>query len=150
MKIRYGTVAHPSIYPSEDVLLQNLLSKTNSKHYKQLRYLASKHERTCLKLWFVLNPISFVFLPSGSEQFYRVLETYDTEEATYIWRLKKDFEVLTQKFKYIDQDLNMIRNKGGQFFLESTPFNFSKIIYDYTDDRKGFILWTSLLEECLT
>ena len=143
------TPNHQSVYASEDDLLQNLLSNKNCKHYKHLRFLASKHDDTAMKLRFVLNPFSFVFLLTGHEQFHLVLETYDTEEATYIWHFEKHTQILKQKLKDIDQDLSVIRNMGRQFFLESNPDHFSRLIHDYADERKGFILWKSLLEERL-
>jgi hypothetical protein len=40
-----------------------------------------------------------------------------------------------------------IRNKGRQAFLETNPESFSKILHDYTDKKKGFIIWKDLLEE---
>ncbi|MCK9220978.1 MAG: hypothetical protein M0P47_13145 [Bacteroidales bacterium] len=43
----------------------------------------------------------------------------------------------------------MIRNDGCQSFLESQPVNFSRILHDYSDEQKGFILWKDLLEERL-
>ncbi|WP_245558454.1 hypothetical protein [Fulvivirga imtechensis] len=119
------------------------------KHYRQLRYLASKHDGTTLKLRFVLNPFSFVFLLPGMEQYHIVLETLDTEEATYIWHVDKNRQLLWQKLRSIDQDLNIIRNKGRQTFLEKQPENFSRLIHDYTDERKGFVIWKDHLEERL-
>jgi len=36
---------------------------------------------------------------------------------------------------------------GRQAFLESQPQNFTRIVHDYSDERKGFIIWNDLLEE---
>jgi hypothetical protein len=49
--------------------------------------------------------------------------------------------------KEIDQQLSIIHNKGRQAFLEINPENFSKILHDYSDGKKGFIIWKDLLEE---
>jgi len=65
------------------------------------------------------------------------METLDTEEATYIWHLEKSFAILKSKLDLINKDLNTVKNKGRQVFLESQPENFSRIIHDYSDDRKG-------------
>jgi len=138
-----------TLYESEEQLFNDLLKNEKIKHYRQLRYLASKHDGTALKLRFVLSPFSFVFLLSGTEQYHVILETLDTEEATYIWHIEKDRHKLLQKLRTIDQDLNIIRNKGRQIFLESQPEKFSRIIHDYTDGRKGFINWKDHLEERL-
>jgi hypothetical protein len=51
------------------------------------------------------------------------------------------------KVKEIDQQLDIIRNKGRQSFLETNPEIFSRILHDYSDKKKGFIIWKDLLEE---
>ena len=88
-----------SLYQSEEELLDDILRHKKVKHYRQLRYLASKHEGSTLKLRFVLNPFSFVFLLSGQEQYHIILETLDTEEATYIWHTEKNRKALHHKLK---------------------------------------------------
>lgn len=138
-----------ALYNSEEELLEDILKNKKVKHYQQLRYLSQKHDGSILKIRFVLNPFSFVFLLSGSEQFHIVLETLDTEEATYLWHFEKDKRQLESHFKQVEQHLSIIRNKGREEFLKSQPQNFSRIIHDYSDERKGFILWKDLLEERL-
>jgi superfamily II DNA or RNA helicase len=49
------------LYTNEDDLLDNILALKQYKHHRHLRYLSQKHERTILKLRFVLEPFSFVF-----------------------------------------------------------------------------------------
>jgi hypothetical protein len=136
-------------YSSEEALLNDLLKNENVKHYRNLRYLASKHDGSVCKLRFVLEPFSFVFLLRGAEQYHIVLETLDTEEATYVWHIDKSRYVFPEIIRAIDQDLNIIRNKGRQHFLENHPENFSRIIHDYSEERKGFVIWRDLLEERL-
>jgi hypothetical protein len=111
--------------------------------------LADNHARHILKLRFVLQPFSFVFLLVGQNEFHFVLETLDTEEATYIWHFDNNVKSLPEKLKLIDKDLSVIRNKGRQIFLENPSQNFSRIVHDYTDEKKGFILWKDMLEERL-
>jgi superfamily II DNA or RNA helicase len=135
------------LYNSGEELLEDILKKGNYKHHKHLQFLSQRHDRTTLKIRFVLSPFSFVFLLAGEEQFHIVLETLDTEEATYLWHLPKDKPILKIKLKEIDEQLGVIRNKGRQVFLESQPTNFSRILHDYTDDKKGFIVWKDLLNE---
>lgn len=135
------------LYNSGEELLEDILKKGNYKHHKHLQFLSQRHDRTSLKIRFVLSPFSFVFLLAGKEQFHIVLETLDTEEATYLWHLPKDKPILKIKLKEIDEQLGIIRNKGRQVFLESQPTNFSRILHDYTDDKKGFIVWKDLLNE---
>jgi len=138
-----------SVYQLEEELLNHILQKTNVKHYQQLRYLAAKHNGAILKLRFVLNPFSFVFLLSGNEQYHLILETLDTEEATYIWHMPKIIHLLPEKLRSIDKDIGLIRNKGRQAFLEREPNNFTRIIHNYSNERKGFIIWKDLVEERL-
>lgn len=138
-----------NLYDSGEDLLEDLLKNKNYKHYRNIKYLAENHARHLLKLRFVLQPFSFVFLLVGKEGFHFVLETLDTEEATYIWHFNNDNKTLPDKLKEIDKHLNIIRNKGRQIFLENPTQNFNRILHDYSDEKKGFITWKDLLEEQL-
>lgn len=137
------------LYGSEEVLLENILSLKHYKHHRHLRYLSKIHESAILKLRFVLEPFSFVFLISGVQRYHLVWETLDTEEATYIWHIEKAMHELTLKVKEIDRLLGEIRINGRQAYLDTNADNFSRVVHDYSDDPKGFILWKDLLEEKL-
>lgn len=138
-----------SLYKDEDELLENILSLKHYKHHRHLRYLSKTHDSSILKLRFVLEPFSFVFLVSGDQQYHLVWETLDTEEATYIWHLEKTVQELTLKIKEIDHLLGQIRTNGRQAYLETNPANFSRIVHDYSNDQKGFIIWKDMMEEKL-
>ncbi|MCM4161102.1 DEAD/DEAH box helicase [Antarcticibacterium flavum] len=137
------------LYKSEEELLNELLKNKHLKHFRQIQYLASKHESDILRIRFVLQPFSFVFLLSGRDAYHLVLETLDTEEATYLWHLDKKTGDLKDNLILVDEDLNIIRNKGRQYFLQTSKNNFSRIVHDYSDERKGFVVWKSALEERL-
>ncbi len=138
-----------SLYQSNEELLEDVLKNKSVKHFRQLRHLADNHSSSILKLRFVLSPFAFVFLLSGKQQYHIVLETLDTEEATYIWHIEKSISSLKSKLKLIDEDLNTIKNNGRQKYLESQPEKFSRIIHDYSDKQKGFVQWRDSLEERL-
>jgi len=138
-----------SLYETGEELLDDLLNSKKVIHYRQLRYLAEQHESAILKLRFVLNPFSFVFLLAGDEQYHLVMETLDTREATYLWHMDKDKQEFRNQLHVVDHQLNIIRNDGRQAFLDLQPANFSRILHDYIDEQKGFILWKDLLEERL-
>lgn len=137
------------LFDSEEEFIENVLRDQTHRHYRQIRYLASNHASDILKLRFVLSPFSFVFLLRGANHFHLVMETLDTEEATYIWHIENDLTVLKIKLSEIDQCINVMRNKGRLAFLESQPKNFNRIVHDYSDQRKGFILWKDFMEEML-
>jgi len=148
-QFQIGENGNIQLFGSDDEFLENILKNKSFLHYRQIRYLANNHTNSLLKIRFVLSPFSFVFLLSGAEQFHIVMETLDTEEATYIWHIHKDITLLRNKLKEIDLDINIIRNDGRQAFLESQPQNFTRIVHDYSDERKGFVIWKDLLEEIL-
>lgn len=137
------------IYSTEDDILNDVLANKQYKHHRNLRYLSQRHDRSILKIRFVLEPFSFVFLLSGHNQYHLVWETLDTEEATYIWHVEKIFDEFEMKVREIDKLLGFIRTKGRQEFLESNPLNFSRIVHDYSGNDKGFIIWKDMLEEQL-
>lgn len=137
------------IYETGEELLEDLLKNNQFRHHKQLRYLAERHAGNLLKIRYVLRPFSFVFLIAGTEQYHIILETLDTEEATYLWHFNKTVSLLPSKLKEIDAHLQIIRNQGRQAFLDSKPENFSRILHDYSNTQKGFVLWKDMLEERL-
>lgn len=138
------------LYDSECDLLDSLLANQEYKHTSHLRYLASKHRYEILKLRFILSPFSFVFLLEGNESYHLILETLDTEEATYIWHFDKIKNTLRSILFHVDQEIEAIRNGGRQNYMEQLPGNFSRIIHDYSDGRKGFVIWKDQLEERIT
>ena len=137
------------LYTDGKELLDNILQRQSYKHTLQLRYLAEKHQSTILKIRYVLSPFSFVFLITGRHNHHIILETLDTEEATYIWHTDKSKNALRSGINEIEQHLSIIRIEGRLFFLELQPNNFSRIYHDYTNDKKGFIIWKDALEELL-
>ncbi|WP_445737356.1 TOTE conflict system archaeo-eukaryotic primase domain-containing protein [Mariniflexile sp.] len=137
------------IYSNAEELLNEILKNKQYKHSQHIQYLADRHENQVMKIRFVLNPFSFVFLLAGEQRYFVVLETLDTEEATYIWQTPKNKASLIEEVKQIDNQLSIIRERGRQAFLENSPENFTKIIHDYSDNKKGFILWKSALEEVI-
>lgn len=140
-------VSSPGLYKDGDKLIDELLSRKNYRHSRHIRYLADRHERSILKIRFVLGPFSFVFLLAGEQRYHIILETLDTDEATYIWHLEKNTGLLKAHLREIDDQLSIIRTNGRQAFLERRPDNFSRIMHDYSDARKGFIIWKDLVEE---
>ena len=96
-----------------------------------------------------MERFSFVFLISGVQQYHLVWETLDTEEATYIWHMERTMDELTLRIKDLDRVLGEIRINGRQAYLDTNSDNFSRIVHDYSDDQKGFILWKDLFEEKL-
>lgn len=137
------------LFESEEQVLAMLLAKKKVKHALQLRYLARRHEGAIMKLRFVPQPFSFVFLIVGEFQFHVVLETLDTAEATYLWHLEKDPLLLRENLQLVDKDLAIIKNAGRQAFLATEPVDFSRVIHSYSDDKKGFIIWRDTLEQNL-
>jgi len=137
---------HP-LYESGEELLEDMLKHSKFKHHRHLRYLADKHAGHLVKIRFVLQPFSFVFLLEGIEQFHIILETLDSEEASYLWHFPKRVSELALRLKEIDNQLNIIREIGRQGFLKALPENFSRLLHDYVDIQRGFIIWKDMLEE---
>ncbi len=135
------------IYSNGNDIIEALLKSKNYKHSKQIQYLAERHENITMKIRFVLHPFSFVFLVANENFYYIILETLDTEEASYIWKCPKNKSMLIDEIARIENNLELIREKGRQAFLENAPINFNRIVHDYSDSKKGFSNWKATLEE---
>jgi len=142
--------AAKDFFRSEQDLFNDILNVKECKHYRQLKYLASKHESSILKLRFVLQPFSFLFLLSGERKHHIVWETLDTEEATYIWDSEKTREALRMTLNQIEEIITGIRKEGRQEYLKQEHSSFSRVWHDYSDPKKGFVTWKALLDERIT
>jgi hypothetical protein len=76
-----------------------LLSIKNSKHYLHLKYLSSQHLSSVLKMRFIINPFSLLFLLGGEKRYHVVWETLNSEEATYLWHFEKSIDALRTVLK---------------------------------------------------
>ncbi len=137
------------MFKSEKDLLDDILSVKNSKHYNHLKYLASHHLSSVLKIRFIIDPFSFLFLLAGDKKYHIVWETLNSEEATYIWHFEKTMDALRNGLNEIEAILNEIKNIGKQDYLKKDHPNFSRIMHDYSDAKQGFTVWKGLLEERL-
>lgn len=136
-----------SLYRSDTELFDAILKTKKSKHYYHLKYLAGKHKSTIVKLRFIINPFSFIFLLEGKTNYHIVWETLDTKEATYLWHVEKSIQALELKFERIQEVINQSKIDGKINYLSSKPEEFTRIYHDYSDPDKGFILWKGMLDE---
>lgn len=137
------------LFKSEQDLIDDILNIKDSKHYLHLKYLSSQHLSSILKIRFILNPFSFLFLLSGNKQYHLVWETLNSEEATYIWHFEKSIEALRKGLNEIEATLSEIKASSKQEYLRQDHENFSRVIHDYSDAKGGFITWKGMLEERL-
>lgn len=131
-------------------LLADLLQVSNSRHYQHLQYLASHHCSTIVRLRFVLDPMSFLFLLEGKKDYHLVWETLDTKEATYVWHVNKSKRELKSLLLRVEAVLGSIRAQGKTAYLSSRPDRFHRITHDYSNLVDGFVKWRTLLESTLT
>jgi len=134
------------IFQSERELIDDILSIKNSKHYHQLKYLSAQHLSSVLKIRFVLNPFSFLFLIAGDKNYHIVWETLSSEEATYIWHFEKTMDALRKGLHEIETILNEIKATGKQDYLRKEHPHFSRVLHDYGDVQSGFVNWKGALE----
>lgn len=135
------------LFKNTEELFENLLKKSETKHYRHLRFLSSKHNSELQKLRIVHKPFSFVFLLSSSDNFHIVWETLDTQEATYIWTYANDVKSLKQVLEHTDRLINLIIRDGKNEYINRKEKNFNRVLHDYTDTQNGFKNWKEDLEE---
>jgi hypothetical protein len=137
-------------YKTESELIEDLLQISSTKHYKQLRYLSSKHAHKIMKLRFIHKPFSFIFLIEGEKHYHIVWETLDTEEATYVWYVDKDLVLLKQTLYKIQDIINVIKVQGKTAYINTSQDSFRRIYHDYSDIVDGFVKWKGELEAYLS
>jgi superfamily II DNA or RNA helicase len=137
------------MFKSDKNLIDDILHVKDSKHYHHLKYLATQHLSSVLKIRFVLQPFSFLFLLQGEKKYHIIWETLNSEEATYVWHFEKTMDALRNGLSEIEDVLNEIKNTGKQDYLNRDHTNFSRIMHDYSAAQKGFVVWKGFLEQRL-
>lgn len=126
-----------------------MLEKSETKHYKHLRFLSSKHKCDLQKLRVVHKPFSFVFLLSSTNNFHIVWETLDTQEATYIWTYANDIKRLREVLTHTDKTINLILREKKNEYIGRNEENFKRVFHDYTDIQNGFKNWKEEIEKVI-
>jgi len=139
-----------TFHTNEKQLFEDILKISNTKHYKHLRYLSSKHSHEIMKLRFVHKPFSFIFLIQGDKKYHIIWETLDTKEATYIWHIPKDLNLLKITLKKVEDIINSIKIQGKNSYINFTEDQFTRVYHDYSELVDGFVKWKGELESRLT
>jgi len=138
------------IFQDENDFIETVIEKSGTKHYKQLRFLSSKHKYDLSKLRIVHKPFSFIFLLSSNSNFHIVWETLDTEEATYIWTFTNESKELDHIIAQIDKTVNSIISNGKTEYIGRNEANFNRVFHDYTDLQNGFRNWKEDIEKIIS
>jgi hypothetical protein len=129
-------------------LLDRLEKLKKSKHYHHLRYLASRQEVAAFRLRITGKPISFIFVIKGTRDHYLVWETYETEEATYIWKLASpDERGQAGEVKALLDTIAWLRASNKIRYIRSKASNFWRIEHDYGEKDWGIEKWKTILTE---
>lgn len=139
-----------TFYNNDKDFFNDLLKISNTKHYKQLRFLSSKHAHNIMKLRFIHKPFSFIFLIEGDKNYHIIWETLDTEEATYVWHIAKDINILKLTLQKLENIINVIKIQGKTAYINTTDEPFRRIYHDYSLFVDGFLKWKGDLENYLT
>jgi hypothetical protein len=129
-------------------LLDQLEKLKKSKHYHHLRYLSSRQDAAAFKLRITGKPVSFIFVIKGGLQQFLVWETYETEEATYVWRLAvPDRTGQIKEVQDLLETIKWLRAGNKMQYIRSNPLNFRRIEHDYSGENWGFEKWKTSLTE---
>ncbi len=138
------------IFPAnEAAFIEDLIQLSETKHFNHLRYLSGKHAHNIMKLRFIHQPFSFIFLIDGNKHYHIIWETLDTEEATYIWRSGKSIPALKQAVRKTEDIINIINAEGKRAYIQSADDVFNRVFHDYSDLENGFNKWKEKLEMLL-
>jgi hypothetical protein len=144
--IMEGSPKSSAFYESEKQLFDDFLEISNSKHFQHLKFLSSEHAHEVMKLRFIHKPFSFLFLVKGKNQYHLIWETLDTEEATYVWHVKKDLQAVKQGLADVKNIIDGIKTQGKRTYISSADESFSRIYHDYSNDTDGYLKWKQELQ----
>ncbi len=132
-------------------LITKLQARKQAKHALELDYLAERHREDRMKLHFLKEAVSFLFLLEGENRFHLVLEVFDKTFATYIWHCARNRESLDARIKEVVGDAAMLSIGNRQEYKGSNKgSDFKAINHSYGGDAKrSFEDWKREFEmEC--
>jgi FtsZ-binding cell division protein ZapB len=134
---------------SPKTLIQNLQKRQKAKHALELNYLAERHRNPEMKLHFLKEAMSFLFLVEGRNRFHLVLEVYDKTFATYIWHCGKDGKSLEATVNAVKGDAGMLASGNRQAYKSGkSQADFKAIQHRYEGDRnQNFENWKQAFNE---
>lgn len=141
-----GKIKSDTFYDNDKDFFDDLLNISNTKHYKHLRFLSSKHSHDIMKLRFIHKPFSFIFLIQGEKNYHIIWETLGTEEATYVWHIAKDINILKLTLKKLENIIDVIKVQGKIAYVSTVEEPFRRIYHDYSELVDGFVKWKDELE----
>ena len=110
--------------------------------------MSSRHAVEIFNLRLTENPVSFIFLIQHGDRYFIVWETYKTEEATYIWKLKgNNVDEFKNEVKELLDTIKKLRAHTKLAYLKLLPANFKKIDHHYNGADNGFKKWQTLIEQ---
>ncbi|WP_276131907.1 hypothetical protein [Polluticoccus soli] len=128
-------------------LMEKIASESKTKHHQHLQFLAENQDQSLVKLKMTGKPVSFLFALATGKARYIVWETYNTEEATYIWRigLAEDF---SKAMQIIEDDIIEMRNSRKRAYRKDNRDNpdFTIIEHQYGLPGNGFDKWRAAFE----
>lgn len=130
-------------------LIQNLQKRQTAKHALELNYLAERHRNPEMKLHFLKEAMSFLFLVEGRNRFHLVLEVYDKTFATYIWHCSKDSKSLEATVNAVKGDAGMLASGNRQAYKSGkSQADFKAIQHRYEGERnQNFENWKQSFNE---
>jgi len=137
------------VFKDQNEFLEILLKRPGTKHHSHLRWLSSRHRHDLEKLRLIHKPFSYVFLLDSTDHFYIVWETLDTEEATYIWKFRKETMPTEEILAETNKTLNLIARNGRNEYRTRQKSNFVRLVHDYKSPQAGFKSWKEKMEKII-
>ncbi|MBW7912386.1 MAG: hypothetical protein H3C54_01475 [Taibaiella sp.] len=137
---------------SVEWLMSKIAQEQHTRHYKHLLHLSHKHDRSLVNLKVTGRPVSFLFGIRCEKGIYIVWETYNTKEATYVWKYEKDTQPGMKEFiAEIDDEIKKLRQGTKREYrtLNKANPNFCVIEHDYSSPDSGFKKWEDTLNAFL-
>lgn len=126
-----------NIKPTDVQFVKDILAIKKPKHADQTLYLSALHAHAVMRLRWVKQQGAFLFLLRGKLDSFLVLETLNSKEATYLWRLHVTGSQLSEDRALLDQLLEDARlYKSGEDY---------KKLLDFTVRLRNFAPFNAML-----
>jgi len=141
--------------PTDEEFVEDLLAVKKPKHADTVRYLSKLDLYDLMRLRMMKKPFAFLFLVSGEKGCFLILETLNSKEASYIWRLnapeselRANRDLLQREYTWVEKEISIISAENRKPYRKDSHENFEWIRHEY-EKPDGFELWKQRLHQVL-
>jgi len=136
-----STINYTQLFKNEADFVLEIAKILNCPHLQKIKYLLKHHAYKVMKIRYIAQFLSIVFLIEKESKYYLVWESLRIRKACDIWTLPKDANQVDLAMQDIPKIIHGMNINGKKSLPDNLSQNFTRIEYNYSNLLNNFDLW---------